>query len=206
MRAEHGWLRSSSVSRPPRPPRSWPRGRSRQAPLRGRSRSQRGRPWLTPPATAHTCVPADATLAPSTRRHCVSSTGCAARTACIRCAPIARWTSWRRARRRAWCAGTTSPTSGPRGERRCRWSRLAATGGPRRASPSARTSRGAPDATRRRRIVATWLASPPHREVMLSPEYRDAGVSVALAVPAVLHPRGRGATYVIELGARLARL
>ncbi len=56
------------------------------------------------------------------------------------------------------------------------------------------------------RIVATWLASPPHREVMLSPEYRDAGVSVALAVPAVLHPRGRGATYVIELGARLARL
>jgi uncharacterized protein YkwD len=56
------------------------------------------------------------------------------------------------------------------------------------------------------RIVATWLASPPHREVMLSPEYRDAGISVTPAVPAVLHPHGDGATYVIELGARLARL
>jgi uncharacterized protein YkwD len=56
------------------------------------------------------------------------------------------------------------------------------------------------------RIVAAWLASPPHREVMLSPGYRDVGVSVTPAVPAVLHPHGRGATYVIELGARLARL
>jgi uncharacterized protein YkwD len=55
------------------------------------------------------------------------------------------------------------------------------------------------------RIVAAWLASPPHREVMLSAEYRDAGVSVTPAVPAVLHAQGRGATYVIELGARLAR-
>jgi uncharacterized protein YkwD len=55
------------------------------------------------------------------------------------------------------------------------------------------------------RIVAAWLASPPHREVMLSAGYRDAGVSVTPAVPAVLHPHGRGATYVIELGARLAR-
>jgi uncharacterized protein YkwD len=56
------------------------------------------------------------------------------------------------------------------------------------------------------RIVAAWLASPPHREVMLGAEYRDAGVSVTPAVPAILHARGRGATYVIELGARLARL
>jgi uncharacterized protein YkwD len=55
------------------------------------------------------------------------------------------------------------------------------------------------------RIVAAWLSSPPHREVMLSAEYRDAGVSVTPAVPAVLHAHGRGATYVIELGARLAR-
>ncbi len=51
-------------------------------------------------------------------------------------------------------------------------------------------------------IVAEWLASPPHREIMLSREYRDAGVAVTPAVPAVLHPVGLGATYVIEFGAR----
>jgi uncharacterized protein YkwD len=53
------------------------------------------------------------------------------------------------------------------------------------------------------RIVAALLASPPHREVMLSGEYRDAGVSAKPAVPAILHATGRGATYVIEFGARL---
>ncbi len=51
-------------------------------------------------------------------------------------------------------------------------------------------------------IVEEWLASPPHREIMLSREYRDAGVAATPAVPAVLHPSGRGATYVIEFGAR----
>jgi uncharacterized protein YkwD len=51
-------------------------------------------------------------------------------------------------------------------------------------------------------IVAEWMASPPHREIMLSGEYRDAGVAVLPAVPAVLHPNGPGATYVIEFGAR----
>jgi uncharacterized protein YkwD len=51
-------------------------------------------------------------------------------------------------------------------------------------------------------IVAEWMASPPHREIMLSGEYRDAGVAVTPAVPAVLHPDGPGATYAIEFGAR----
>jgi uncharacterized protein YkwD len=51
-------------------------------------------------------------------------------------------------------------------------------------------------------IVAEWMASPPHREVMLSAEFRDAGVAVTPAVPAVLHAPGRGATYAIELGVR----
>lgn len=59
-----------------------------------------------------------------------------------------------------------------------------------------------PDATPAR-VVAQWLASPEHREVMLSDTYREAGVGVRAAVPAVLHPRGRGATYAMELGARL---
>jgi uncharacterized protein YkwD len=51
-------------------------------------------------------------------------------------------------------------------------------------------------------IVAEWMASPPHREVMLSTEYRNVGVAVTPAVPAVLHAPGRGATYAIELGVR----
>jgi uncharacterized protein YkwD len=52
-------------------------------------------------------------------------------------------------------------------------------------------------------IVQEWMASLPHREIMLSSEYRDAGVASTSAVPAVLHTRGRGATYAIEFGARL---
>lgn len=51
-------------------------------------------------------------------------------------------------------------------------------------------------------IVAEWLASPPHREVMLSSAYREAGAGVAPAVPAVLGQREPGSTYAIELGAR----
>jgi uncharacterized protein YkwD len=51
-------------------------------------------------------------------------------------------------------------------------------------------------------IVAEWLASAPHREVLLGDAYRDAGAGVKPAVPAMLRSRGHGATYVIELGAR----
>jgi uncharacterized protein YkwD len=52
-------------------------------------------------------------------------------------------------------------------------------------------------------IVEEWMASPPHREIMLSGEYRDAGVAVTPAVPAVLGSAGHGATYAIEFGVRL---
>jgi uncharacterized protein YkwD len=51
-------------------------------------------------------------------------------------------------------------------------------------------------------IVAAWMASPPHREIMLGGEYRDIGVGVTLDVPAVLRAGGLGATYAIELGVR----
>jgi uncharacterized protein YkwD len=51
-------------------------------------------------------------------------------------------------------------------------------------------------------IVAEWMASPPHRQIMLSSEYRDAGVAVTPAVPAVLNAARQGATYAIELGVR----
>jgi uncharacterized protein YkwD len=51
-------------------------------------------------------------------------------------------------------------------------------------------------------IVQEWMASPPHREIMLSSEYRGAGVAALSAVPAVLGTTGRGAMYVIEFGSR----
>jgi uncharacterized protein YkwD len=51
-------------------------------------------------------------------------------------------------------------------------------------------------------IVAEWMASPPHREIMLNTEFRDAGVAVTPAVPAILHAGDVGATYAIEFGVR----
>jgi len=58
-----------------------------------------------------------------------------------------------------------------------------------------------PDATAAR-IVAQWMASPPHRELILAGEFRDAGVAVMPAVPSVVARGKHGATYAIELGAR----
>jgi len=51
-------------------------------------------------------------------------------------------------------------------------------------------------------IVAAWMASPPHRDIILSGGYRDAGVAVTPALPSVLHVGHRGATYAVEFGAR----
>jgi uncharacterized protein YkwD len=51
-------------------------------------------------------------------------------------------------------------------------------------------------------MVAAWMASPPHRKIILTSEYREAGAGVTAAVPSVLEPEGRGATYAIEFGAR----
>jgi uncharacterized protein YkwD len=51
-------------------------------------------------------------------------------------------------------------------------------------------------------MVAEWMASPPHREIMLSGEYRDAGVAVASALPSVLDRGSRGAVYAVEFGVR----
>ncbi len=52
-------------------------------------------------------------------------------------------------------------------------------------------------------IVRAWLNSPEHRAIMLDGRYRDIGVGVVAAVPAFMGRRARGATYAIELGARL---
>jgi len=51
-------------------------------------------------------------------------------------------------------------------------------------------------------IVAAWMASRPHREIILTGEYRDAGVAVQAALPSVVGAGRHGATYVMEFGAR----
>jgi uncharacterized protein YkwD len=51
-------------------------------------------------------------------------------------------------------------------------------------------------------IVAEWMRSPPHRAIILTGEYRDAGVAVTPALPSVLRAGHRGATYAMEFGVR----
>lgn len=51
-------------------------------------------------------------------------------------------------------------------------------------------------------IVAEWMASTPHREVILTSVYRDAGVAVEPALPAVLRAGRKGATYAMEFAVR----
>ena len=52
------------------------------------------------------------------------------------------------------------------------------------------------------RIVDAWMASPPHRELILTGEFRDAGVAMSATLPSVLGSGRQGAIYAIELGAR----
>lgn len=54
-------------------------------------------------------------------------------------------------------------------------------------------------------IVGEWMASPPHRQIMLSGEYRDAGVAVAAGLPGVLRSGAGGAIYAVEFGVRRRR-
>jgi len=51
-------------------------------------------------------------------------------------------------------------------------------------------------------IVSAWMASPPHRELILEGAFHDAGVAVTAGVPAVVGHGARGATYAIEFGLR----
>jgi uncharacterized protein YkwD len=52
------------------------------------------------------------------------------------------------------------------------------------------------------RIVAAWMASPSHRAIILTGDYRDIGVAALAVVPARFARRRHGATYAIEFGAR----
>src|SRR4051794_2608973 len=47
-------------------------------------------------------------------------------------------------------------------------------------------------------IVSEWMASPPHRAIILTSGYRDAGVAVDPALPGVVRAGHSGATYAME--------
>ena len=49
-------------------------------------------------------------------------------------------------------------------------------------------------------IVLAWLASPPHRRILLARRFRDVGVGVRLRAAPDRDPRG--ATYVLHTGLR----
>ena len=51
-------------------------------------------------------------------------------------------------------------------------------------------------------MVAAWMASPEHRMIILTGEYRDAGVGVAPTLPPIIGSEFAGATYAIEFAAR----
>jgi uncharacterized protein YkwD len=50
-------------------------------------------------------------------------------------------------------------------------------------------------------VVRDWMHSPPHRENILDPHFRDAGVGVARGFP-YGGAGGRAATYTVDFGAR----
>jgi len=52
------------------------------------------------------------------------------------------------------------------------------------------------------RIVAAWMASPEHRENILTPDYRDSGIAVAAAVPAFVANGLPAGLYAQEFGVR----
>jgi uncharacterized protein YkwD len=51
-------------------------------------------------------------------------------------------------------------------------------------------------------IVAAWMASPPHRSIILTSGFRDAGVGAIPMLPAVVGQPLAGATYAMEFGVR----
>jgi len=52
------------------------------------------------------------------------------------------------------------------------------------------------------RMVEAWMRSPPHRRIILTGEYRDAGVGVIPAVPAAVGGGLGGATWTVDFGVR----
>lgn len=50
-------------------------------------------------------------------------------------------------------------------------------------------------------IVRAWMNSPPHRRIILTASFREAGVGVAPSLPAVLEQGNAGATYTLDVSA-----
>jgi uncharacterized protein YkwD len=51
-------------------------------------------------------------------------------------------------------------------------------------------------------MVKAWMQSPPHRLIILTAAYRDAGVGVSPSVPSALGSGWLAGTYAVEFGAR----
>jgi uncharacterized protein YkwD len=51
-------------------------------------------------------------------------------------------------------------------------------------------------------IVQAWMESPPHRAIILTGSYRDAGVGVSPSVPSGFSAPWHGGTYAAEFGTR----
>ncbi len=51
-------------------------------------------------------------------------------------------------------------------------------------------------------IVSAWMESPPHRAIILTGAYRDAGVGVSPSVPSGFSGQWHGGTYAAEFGTR----
>jgi uncharacterized protein YkwD len=51
-------------------------------------------------------------------------------------------------------------------------------------------------------IVQAWMESPPHRAIILTGSYRDAGVGASPSVPSGFSGQWHGATYAAEFGTR----
>jgi uncharacterized protein YkwD len=51
-------------------------------------------------------------------------------------------------------------------------------------------------------VVAEWMQSPPHRQIILTGGYRDVGAGVAPVAPSSVTHEKPGATYTLELAAR----
>src|SRR5207302_2804030 len=57
-----------------------------------------------------------------------------------------------------------------------------------------------PDATPAS-MVSAWMASPPHRRLILAGAFQSVGVAISTSLPAILHHGPRGALYAVEFAA-----
>jgi uncharacterized protein YkwD len=51
-------------------------------------------------------------------------------------------------------------------------------------------------------MVSAWMASPPHRALILARAFRDVGAGVSMCLPAALDEGSEGAVYAVEFAAR----